>query len=430
MILWMFVPTYADAAAKPCISSFVENNTGNGTQLKVTFKAGNTKSYKVWISAKKSASFKKVQYKKSYNGKNQSILIQTYGDSKIRVNKTYYVKIAVFFRKNYKGAKATKTYKVYTAPAATNNISVNKIKTNSAKISWRNISGATKYQVKVNGKSYTQSDLSKSISGLKENKKYTVKVRAYKQVKVNGKKVKLYGVWKSTKFQTKAISNHSDEGIANSKTVINTTTISFGEWKNIAKTDNTYTETRLLSNGCDLDIIYQNENDALVHENAIGYSISTKEGTIIDSFFGSGNNENSTGVVIGYSGLPGQIIIGSYIYTNTATYYDYSQAYRNVSKRLTYSDGSKEIVSSKELYKDVFPNADLYPVTTTETYSDFHMDPYYADLFDQYFDNDHNYSNNKILVDNTNSWILGDSWSDVRTITGPVIFDFTGYIPE
>ena len=40
---------------------------------------------------------------------------------------------------------------------------------------------------------------SATISELKSNKKYYIRIRTYKTVKVNGKNVKMYGAWSKTK---------------------------------------------------------------------------------------------------------------------------------------------------------------------------------------------------------------------------------------
>ncbi len=191
-----------DAANKPKVSSFQEINTGTSDKIKIKLKASTTKSYKVWISTKKKSGFKKVSYKKSYNKKVNTLTIKKCGSAKIKANKTYYVKVTVYAKKNYKGKKVTKTYKVYSAPDVTKQISYGSVKTTSVKLSWKKVSGATRYQVKLNGKTYTQKGTSRTMKNLVANTKYKAYVRSYKQVNVNGKKVKLYSKWKSFTFYT------------------------------------------------------------------------------------------------------------------------------------------------------------------------------------------------------------------------------------
>ncbi|MCR4674790.1 MAG: fibronectin type III domain-containing protein, partial [Lachnospiraceae bacterium] len=389
----------------------------------------------------KKSGFKKVSYKKNDNGKKETFTIKKCGSSKIKANKTYYVKVSLYSKKNYKGTKNTKTYKVYSAPATTSKISVGSVTTTSAKISWKKIKGITKYKVNINGKTYTLKDTSKSISGLKADKKYTVKVRAYKQVKVNGKSVKLFGKWnsktfttsqKSTNISTSSSNSSSDTTSSSSslssetttettKTIVSTSVVSSGEWQNIQETEIITSE--VLTNGCAMKLLYATEENCDNETNCIGYRI--KGGDVYYyKFFSSEYSVENKSSYWGGDYIAGEIVIGSYKYT--LILYDYSGAYRNVSQLVTYLDGSTETVSTTETYAEANPTADLYP--TEDIYSDFHIDPYYADLFDQYYDNDGNYSNNKILVDNTNSWIIDNMWGDERTITGSITYDFEGYI--
>ena len=230
-----------EAASKPKITSFIETNVNTGTKVKVTFKSTGTNSYKVWVSTKKSAGFKKVSYKKNDTGKSESYTIKKCGSAKIKENKTYYVKVTIYAKKNYKGKKTTKTYKVYSAPT-TAKISVSKITDSGATISWKKVSGATQYQVKLNGKNATQKGLSKAYTNLGASTDYTAMVRSYKQIKVNGKSVKLYSAWKSTDFVT-AKKTSTDTNISSEsgnetttpvvKTDSNTT---YGVWQNIKST--------------------------------------------------------------------------------------------------------------------------------------------------------------------------------------------------
>lgn len=99
--------------------------------------------------------------------------------------------------------KTTKT----TAPAKTT-AKLSSAKKTSLKVSWKKVSGASAYQiqyatassfkgaktVKVSSKS-----ASKTLTKLKKNKKYYVRVRSYKTVKVNNKSVNLYSDWSAKK---------------------------------------------------------------------------------------------------------------------------------------------------------------------------------------------------------------------------------------
>ena len=98
------------AASKPKVSSFTEINADASDRIKVIFKAKNTKSYKVWISTKKTAGFKKVSFKKKDNGKKESLTIKKIGTKSLKANQTYYVKITLYSAKKYKGIKTTKIY--------------------------------------------------------------------------------------------------------------------------------------------------------------------------------------------------------------------------------------------------------------------------------------------------------------------------------
>ena len=99
--------------------------------------------------------------------------------------------------------KTTKT----TAPAKTT-AKLSSAKKTSLKVTWKKVSGASAYQiqyatassfkgaktVKVSSKS-----ASKTLTKLKKNKKYYVRVRSYKTVKVNNKSTNLYSDWSAKK---------------------------------------------------------------------------------------------------------------------------------------------------------------------------------------------------------------------------------------
>ena len=96
------------------------------------------------------------------------------------------------------------------APAKTT-VKLSKAKKSSIKVSWKKVSGVAAYQiqystsknfkkaktVKVSAKS-----ASKVLKKLKKNKKYYVRVRTYKTVKINGKSIRIYSGWSKAKTVT------------------------------------------------------------------------------------------------------------------------------------------------------------------------------------------------------------------------------------
>ena len=197
-----------EAASEPKISSFTESNVNAYNKIKVTFKAKGTKSYKVQVSTKKSSGYNKVSYKKSDNGKNESFTIKKVGSSKIVANKTYYVKVSVFSKKNYKGTKNTKTYKVYSAPTSVSAIKVTNTDTANQTIKWSKVKGTSGYYVTYNGitKETTKASLSVSLS----NGSYTTEVVPYSIKKVNGKEITLKSSSFSEKFTVKVTSTNTN----------------------------------------------------------------------------------------------------------------------------------------------------------------------------------------------------------------------------
>ena len=83
--------------------------------------------------------------------------------------------------------------------------SVKKYTSSKVKVSWKNISGESGYQVKAvrKGKitSFRVNGTSVKIKVLK-NRKYTYQVRAYKNVRKHGKTVRVYAPWSSAKSYT------------------------------------------------------------------------------------------------------------------------------------------------------------------------------------------------------------------------------------
>jgi len=77
-------------------------------------------------------------------------------------------------------------------------------------VSWKKDGRATGYQIQYSTNKKFKKDtkttlvknyktVSRTISKLKTGKKYYVRVRSYKKVKISGKNVILYGAWSSVK---------------------------------------------------------------------------------------------------------------------------------------------------------------------------------------------------------------------------------------
>ena len=208
-----------EAASKPKISSFTESNVNAYNKIKITFKAKKTKSYKVQISTKKSSGYKKVSYKKSDSGSKETFTIKKVGTSKIAANKTYYVKVTVYAKANYKGSKVTKTYKVYSAPTKVSAIKVTNTDTAKQTIKWSKVKGASGYYVTYNGvtKKTTKASLSVSL----KNGSYTAKVVPYSVKKVNGKNVTLKSSGFSKKFTVRVASTTTNNTNSSENTFSN-----------------------------------------------------------------------------------------------------------------------------------------------------------------------------------------------------------------
>lgn len=80
----------------------------------------------------------------------------------------------------------------------------------SVKVTWKKVTGIAGYQINIStskkfnreSSSYTvnkKSAKTKTIKGLKAKKTYYVRIRTYKNAKINGKTVKVYSKWSATK---------------------------------------------------------------------------------------------------------------------------------------------------------------------------------------------------------------------------------------
>ncbi|MDD4371362.1 MAG: penicillin-binding Tp47 domain C-containing protein [Anaerostipes sp.] len=121
--------------------------------------------------------------------------------SKASVNPGAYT-LTVNFKGNYRG---TKSY-TYTIVPAKNTVKLSKAKKTSLKATWTKVAGITGYQIQYGtsskfkgAKTVAVKSTSKTISKLKKNKKYYVRVRSYKTAKVNGKNTNLYSAWSASK---------------------------------------------------------------------------------------------------------------------------------------------------------------------------------------------------------------------------------------
>ena len=166
---------------KPSIPSVSSNYTKNTIKWSVPkYMQG---SFEVYRSTNKTAGYKKVA----------SVNVPYFTDSNLTFNKTYYYKIRV---KNYRSTaeSAVKSCKTALQKPVVN---VKKISSTAKKLSWTKISGAQGYKVyRATSKSGTYKYVKKvtkgstvawSDKGLKKNKKYYYKVKAYRVV--NGKAV-------------------------------------------------------------------------------------------------------------------------------------------------------------------------------------------------------------------------------------------------
>lgn len=111
-------------------------------------------------------------------------------------------KVTVSFKGAYSNTKTKTLY--YTIKPSKVKVTVKKNTNNSAVITWKKVTGVTKYEIQYStnskfkkAKKITTSAkvTSKKLTSLKENKKYYIRVRSYKSVKVNGKSKKLYSDW-------------------------------------------------------------------------------------------------------------------------------------------------------------------------------------------------------------------------------------------
>ena len=178
---------------------------------------------RTYISKIQSVKLSAISY--SYNGKTKTptVTIKDSTGKKLKKNTDYTVtyakgrknvgeyKVTIKFKGNYTG-KVTKTFTI--KPKAT---SLSKVKAQKKgfKVTWKKqssqVSGyeiqystSSKFTKKTtkNVKVKSYKSTSKSISKLKAKKKYYVRIRTYKTVKMNGKSETLYSGWSKAKTVT------------------------------------------------------------------------------------------------------------------------------------------------------------------------------------------------------------------------------------
>ena len=130
----------------------------------------------------------------------------SYSNSNSKKPGTYTATVK-FNGKNYAGTKKL-TYKINAKAPAKTTVKLSKAKKTSLKASWSKVANATSYEVQYGtSKSFkgaktvkvSSKSSSKVLTKLKKNKKYYVRVRAVRTVKVDNKNTTLRASWSSAK---------------------------------------------------------------------------------------------------------------------------------------------------------------------------------------------------------------------------------------
>ena len=130
----------------------------------------------------------------------------SYSNSNSKKTGTYTATVK-FNGKNYTGTKKL-TYKINAKAPAKTTVKLSKAKKTSLKASWSKVANATSYEVQYGtSKSFkgaktvkvSSKSSSKVLTKLKKNKKYYVRVRAVRTVKVDNKNITLRASWSSAK---------------------------------------------------------------------------------------------------------------------------------------------------------------------------------------------------------------------------------------
>lgn len=163
--------------------------------------------YEVYMATSRNGKYKKVASIK----KNSTT---SYKKTGLTAGKTYYFKVRAY--KTVSGKIKYGAYSsILTATTKPKAPSISKVTAGRKKatVKWKKVSGATGYQIQYatnskftkNKKTITvnkNKTTSKTISKLKAKKKYYVRIRAYKTIKVNGKNTKIYSSWSKAKSVT------------------------------------------------------------------------------------------------------------------------------------------------------------------------------------------------------------------------------------
>ncbi|MGN0458539.1 MAG: metallophosphoesterase [Eubacterium sp.] len=178
----------------------------------------------VYLDRVKTVSLSTTEY--TYNGKVKTPSVTLYNYSGNKISSSNYTvtypkgrknvgvyKIKITFKGNYKGNPAV--YKSFTVKPKSTSISSLSAKSKGFTVKWKKQSTQTTgYQLQYSTSSKfskpktvtvsKNSTTSKTVSKLKGGKKYYVRVRTYKSVKVNNKTTKIYSGWsKSRSITTK-----------------------------------------------------------------------------------------------------------------------------------------------------------------------------------------------------------------------------------
>lgn len=152
---------------------------------------------------------KKGNGKLTYSSSSSSIAsVNSSGKVAIKNTGICTITVKAAATKNYNAKTIKITLKV--KPKQANLKSLTAVKGKKLKVKWGQDKKATGYQIQystnknfnngVKSVTITKNDtLSKTLTKLTKGKKYYVRVRAYKTAKENGKNVKLYGSWSSSK---------------------------------------------------------------------------------------------------------------------------------------------------------------------------------------------------------------------------------------
>ena len=199
------VQTFAANEVKtPAKVSSLKEKSASATSIDLSWKkAKNCTGYEIYTSTKQDSGFKKL--KRITKNSTTTYTMKKASGKKLAANKTYYVKVRAI---NKSGSKVkygdySSVLAVYTSPAKTSSLKCTDYDESSISVAWKKVTGATGYYVVVYDSDGEEADdvdtkkLAADFEDLSEGESYTVKVSAYKQVKVAGKTLKLYSPEKS-----------------------------------------------------------------------------------------------------------------------------------------------------------------------------------------------------------------------------------------